>query len=379
MSAKKRRRRNNGSVNVVEIVVVAVLVLLIAVMLFLYFSFSKSGSAPSIFGYTIYQTKAVNMAPEVPANTAIIAKASEIENIKVGSAILCKIGDDTILTRVVQIVSEYGEVSYVVRFDTAAENDTFLIPRENVIAKAIWYSSGLGSLLTFVTSTFGIMLVIIIPSFIIILIQVVKIVNIKRMEEDSKSLDDLEDIMDEADKGGFTISSPKVNTDVPETDVPVSPKRSAPLFSYDDAGNTKNDTAPKSVKPAVRTEQTANPVQPQPQRQPRRVRDIGESAVIAEDFGSSFEELKNNSLSSLGESKMNFSFTGALPSGSGKSADLTPADSAYEDEDVTESVSFPAEEDISSDSEKTNKRENNLDAITELMSMIDAEETKLNK
>ena len=182
-------------VNIIEGIVIALMIILIASMLILYFSFSKEGTVPNLFGYTIYHTKAVNMEPEIPAESAVIAKASEIENIKVGSAILCRIGDDTVLTRVVQLLNENGEMSYVVKFDTAPPNNTFKIPSTSVIAKAMWTSTGLGSLLNFATSTFGIMLVIIIPSFIIIVFQIIRIINAKHAEEDAYSLDDLNEIM----------------------------------------------------------------------------------------------------------------------------------------------------------------------------------------
>ncbi len=235
--AKKKRRY--GQTGIISGIISAVLIVIIAVMLFLYFSFNEIGSAPKILGFTIYQTKAVNMMPEVPADTAVIAKESEIANIKVGSAILYKTGDSVALTRVVQILSENGNISYVVRFDTSADTDTTTITEEDIVAKAMWYSEGLGNFLSFVTSSFGIMLMIIIPCFIIILLQVIRIVNIKKAEEDARSTDDFEDFYDQRDNGGFTFSAPKVEADENEK---VEPKKEeiaytkkvddSPLLSY---------------------------------------------------------------------------------------------------------------------------------------------------
>ncbi|MCM1522966.1 MAG: signal peptidase I [Ruminococcus sp.] len=193
--AKNKGKNDRSAVNIIEGIVIGVLILLIAVMLFLYFSFSKKGAAPEIFGYTFYHTMAKNMETDIPANTLIFAKKSEIENIKAGSVVLCRLGEDTILTRVVELNNDDGELSYVVKFDTAPPNDTFKIPRENIIAKAVTQSSIMGSVLSFATSTFGIMLVIIIPSFVIIVFQTVRIVNAKRREEEASSLEDLDEIM----------------------------------------------------------------------------------------------------------------------------------------------------------------------------------------
>ncbi len=270
-------KKNGSAVNIIEGIVIAILILLIAGMLFVYFSFRDTGAAPNIFGHTIYHTKAVSMQPEIPSGSAVIAKSSEIENIKVGSVVLCRIGEDTVLTRVVQLVSENGQMSYVVKFDTAPPNDTFKIPQENVIAKAIWTNRSLGAVLSFATSTFGIMLVIIIPSFVIIVFQIVRIINVKRAEEDAVSLDDLEEIMIRNDtedaEDAFREPSRRSNDDTPllkpmkmaepEAEKPVetlsvdkngraglrvTAPSDVPLFTYDSMEKQKNDTAVK-VKP----------------------------------------------------------------------------------------------------------------------------------
>lgn len=192
--------------NIIEGVIIAVMIALIGGMLFLYFSFGEKGAAPNVLGYTIYHTRASNMEPRIPAGTVIFAKESEIDNIKTGSVVLCRIGENTVLTRVVTLVNENGVMSYVVRFDTDDEADTYKIPRENIIAKAVQQDKHLGGLLDFATSTKGIMMVIIIPSFIIIVFQIIRIVNVKRVEEDAYSLEDLDEIMlnhDDDDEDSF--------------------------------------------------------------------------------------------------------------------------------------------------------------------------------
>ena len=197
---KNKKSTGSKAFNIIEGIVIALLILLIAFMLFLYFSFSKTGAAPSVFGYNIYYTKAVNMQPAVMPGSAVIASRKQIDEIKKGSIILCTSDDNTILTRVTELLNEDGRLYYIVRFDTAREDDTFKIPTENVIAKAVYTSAPLGALLGFATSTLGILLVIIIPSLLIIVLQVVRILGMKRAEEDARSLDDLTDIMRSEDQ-----------------------------------------------------------------------------------------------------------------------------------------------------------------------------------
>lgn len=194
--AKGKKR---SVLSIIEGIVIAILILIIASILVLYFVFSNKSAAPTVGGYAFYHTRAVNMEPEIPVNSAVIGKVSEIDNIKAGSVVLCTIRNDTVLSRVVQLNNSNGEMSYVIKFDTAAPGDTFEITRDSIIAKAIWTSRSLGLLLDFSTSTFGIMMIIIIPSFIIIVFQIIKIINVKRIEEEALSLDDLDDIMENDD------------------------------------------------------------------------------------------------------------------------------------------------------------------------------------
>lgn len=278
MVKKHSADKKHSPVNIIEGIVITVLIVLIIFMLVVYFSFSKTGAAPKFFGYTIYRTMAVNMETDIPAGTAIIAKASEKDNIKEGSVVLCKIGDDTVLTRVVQLVYEDGQLSYVVKFDTAPATDTFKIPGDNVIAKAIYQSAGLGSMLGFVTSTFGIMLIIIIPSFIIIVFQVVRIINVKRREEDASSLDDLDEIMKDSDNRFEDMFSDDIPADDEPKLRPIAKKaedtgsvltvdesgkaaeinNEGPIFTFEKPAEEKKKEKPKHVIPKPKTPNTDN-------------------------------------------------------------------------------------------------------------------------
>lgn len=276
MAKKFSADKKRSPVNIIEGIVITVLIVLIIFMLVVYFAFSKTGATPKFFGYTFYRTMAVNMETDIPAGTAIIAKASEIDNIKEGSVVLCKVDETTVLTRVVQIVNENGQLSYVVKFDTAPAADTFKIPGDNVIAKAIYQSAGLGSMLGFVTSTFGIMLIIIIPSFIIIVFQVIRIINVKRKEEDASSLDDLDEIMKDSDNRFEDMFSDDIPADEEPKLRPIAKKadeaagvltvddsgkaaeidKDGPIFTFEKPEAEKKKEKPKHVIPKPKTPNT---------------------------------------------------------------------------------------------------------------------------
>lgn len=174
----------------VEFIVIGILILLIAAMLVIYFSFRETGSAPKIFGYYIYQTHAVNMETAVPAESAVFAKDAENELIDVNDVVLCRLDNNLTIIRIADELEEDGERFYIVRYDTAAVNDTYKIPAESVIAKAVYYDVFTGKLLNFATSEKGIIAVVIIPSILIVLFQVIKLVLAQRDSDDEDEEDE---------------------------------------------------------------------------------------------------------------------------------------------------------------------------------------------
>lgn len=398
----KKKSKKRSAVNIIEGIVIGILILLIAGMLFLYFSFSDNGAAPDIFGYTVYHTKAVKMEPKIPQNTVVIGKTGDLDNIKVGSVVVCKIGEDTVLTRVVQLVSENGEMSYVVKFDTSPANDTFKIPSANIIARATSQSSILGSILSFATSTFGIMLVIIIPSFIIIVFQVIRIINVKRTEEEAVSLDELDEIMvsDEEDGHDFFEEPASFSTPEPEPEpVPVEERsvlsvdkngkagltavreEGTPLFTYDGFSDKKNNRPEakqgSSVVKPVKTSHT----------------DRFFSEYVSQEeknplYGSTFEQPAE-------QEKKTFDFmSGVIPKNIADTAAKAeiPAEekspepvktyepkAVREDKIVKEARNIPEQAVVPKENLAPPKKKNNSKAISELMSIIDAEESKLKK
>ncbi len=178
MSNKNKSGLKRSPVVAAEIVVISILLIIIAIMLFLCFSFKRNGNTVTLFGTKLYYTRAVNMQPNIPEKTLILAKETAAENINAGSVVLCKIGDDTVLIRVVDVQEENGERFFIVKFDTSPENKTFKIDKDDVVAKAYKQAEAFGKIISFATSALGIMLIIIIPSFLIILFQIIKIINI---------------------------------------------------------------------------------------------------------------------------------------------------------------------------------------------------------
>ena len=210
-------KKRVSAFSVIEVIIIILLILVIIAMVAFNVFFRKDNEATGIFGYSFYKTRAVNMVPEIPVNTVIIAKKNEIPNIKEKSVILCNIGEHTALTRVVDIQEENGQKYYIVKFDTSPANETFRVEGDAVIAKAIWQLESFGGFLDFATSAPGIIIAIIIPLGIIIIFQIIRIKNIKELEREASSIDDIDDIMISRRKSeppAVTFTQPKFDEDI---------------------------------------------------------------------------------------------------------------------------------------------------------------------
>ncbi len=421
--------KKGSAVNIIEGIVIGLLIILIVCMLFLYFSFSKTGAAPNIFGYTIYHTKATNMETEIPANSAVIGKASENGSIKAGDVVICSIkaGDKekTVITRVTQLVNENGKMSYVVKFDTDPANITYKIPAEKIIANAIWKSPALGSVLSFATSTMGIMLVIIIPSFIIIVFQIIRIVNVKKAEEDAVSLTDLDEIMARDDdlpdplytEAASSRSIPTFYTPEPEPERPAeilsvdkngkagfAPVSSGntPLFTYDRLDNPRRNEATAAAK---KTNSIIKP--PKMPKTDSFMADYAENKnrdlygnrikrqeIIPDEDEQTAESSVQTAVSEPENKGSSGFMSNIIPEKLVNAAEMAEAAAAKQDKEpiktyepkivhadkiirsapaIPEKAAVPKER-IAPPGKKSNSK-----AISELMSMIDAEESKLHK
>lgn len=217
-----RTDKKFSAFSVAEIILIILLVAVIAAMIFIGVVFHKDNTATSIFGYCFYRTKAVNMETSIPQGTIIVAKESENDSIEAGSVILCKIGEYTVLTRVTEVQDD----AYIVKFDVAPDNETFRVEKSAVIAKAVWQLEAFGKFIDFATSTVGIIIVLIIPLTIIIAVQVVRINRLKALEREASSLDDIDDVINSRRKEeapAVTFSKPKFSDEAPE---PRRPERS---------------------------------------------------------------------------------------------------------------------------------------------------------
>lgn len=231
--------RRHNPLTIVEIIIIAVCALLIISMLCCYFLFSKTGAAPKIFGKMIYVTTATNMEPNIPAGSAVFASDENLSFLQAGDVVLFRTAgaDNEQITGVLRIqgieTDDAGKVYYTLRGDANAPTETIKIAKENIIGQCKTYDSTLGAIISFATSTMGLLTVVIIPCVLLIVFQIIRIIRIKSDYEYANDNDDYDDDDDdEAEEESDDDDDYVFNFDIkPKRPEPV-PEKAAAVRAY---------------------------------------------------------------------------------------------------------------------------------------------------
>lgn len=184
------------AVSVIEVIVVAVLAVAVIAMLSFFFLYSKDGTARKFFGSYVYLSDVTSMDPAIPVGSAVFADPDAVEALTPGKAVLCNVDYNnetfTTILRIQDIQPEAGETYYILRGDSNAENETIRLPKSQILAECVSYSTFFGAILTFSTSQLGILTGIIVPCLLVIVIQVLRIIRVNKYDsmEDEDEYDD---------------------------------------------------------------------------------------------------------------------------------------------------------------------------------------------
>ncbi len=260
----EEKRRN--PLTIVEIIIIFVCAVLIVTMLCCYFLFSKTGAAPKIFGKMIYVTEATNMEPNIPAGSAVFASDENLNFLKTGDVVLFRTAgaDNEQITGVLRIqgveTDESGKVFYTLRGDANAPTETIRLPKENILGQCKTYDEATGAIISFTTSTMGLLTVVIIPCILLIVFQIIRIVRIKSDYEYANNDDDDDDSFlygteDDDDDYIFNFDIKKDangKATVTEKEIPAPAPVSEPVqeFAQGSSVETKEEEIyPQSARP----------------------------------------------------------------------------------------------------------------------------------
>lgn len=184
------------------------LAIFIIVVLFLSYSFvvskvyEKKGEIykPNISLYTIVSP---SMEPKLKVYDVIInKKVKKPEDIKVGDIITFISTSNaskglTVTHRVVAIVETENGIEYQTQGDNNMTLDATNVLFQNVLGKVIFTIPKLGRVQQFFSTSFGWLFIVVIPAFIIILNDIIKILKLARAKKKFATMQQIENRKDE--------------------------------------------------------------------------------------------------------------------------------------------------------------------------------------
>lgn len=241
-------------------VFVVILTIIMALSVIFTFSisymFSSDGVSGKLFGKYIYIMDTADMDPEIDKGSAVIADEDGIAVLIEGNVILFKNGKRENVMRIREVVHNTDSTVYHVSPDTAPDN-TLEISKENVIAKCTTESHNLGVLISFLSSITGIILGMLLPCFVILAILIIKIISIRKSDNEEDTSPDYDDDDDDEEFKGFNGHQ-------------VKPISSAPLFDPESDLNPGEDFERKKSSIAQNFSQKPGANPRRPARKPQK-------------------------------------------------------------------------------------------------------------
>lgn len=164
---------------------IVVILILIGIIILVYFIDIKSRENTSewvspLFG--AYVIMSGSMEPTIMTRDAIVTKRIEDVNLKVGDIITYKSEDPyfygiMITHRVVGITEENGETKYITKGDNNATNDRLPVKADQIYGKVVMVIPKIGYIQTFLATSYGWIIAVVIPCLWIIISDIVKLIK----------------------------------------------------------------------------------------------------------------------------------------------------------------------------------------------------------
>jgi signal peptidase I len=168
-----------GFLSILTNVILALLLLMMASLSFFLIHNRVADGPPSLAGFTFYVMQDDNLNPDAnPGNLAVV-RSTDVTSVSLGDIINYKLPvapNATATQRVVEINREDG-LKFVTSGDGAGAVQTTVVPAEDVLGKVLVSIPFYGTMVDYVQTSQGLIMLIFVPGVIIIIYQLVKIIR----------------------------------------------------------------------------------------------------------------------------------------------------------------------------------------------------------
>ncbi|MFD2446634.1 signal peptidase I [Bacillus sp. CGMCC 1.16607] len=148
---------------------------------------NNPGQFPTILGYKVMTVLTGSMEPLIKPGDLIVVKSSETDTPSINDVITYRNSQNTPVThRIVEVVHQDGEEFFITQGDANNVRDEGLVSSKQIVGSLFFSIPKVGSIATFMKSSFGLMIVIAIPLFILTIGVIRKIFTFSKEEQESE-------------------------------------------------------------------------------------------------------------------------------------------------------------------------------------------------
>ncbi len=143
-----------------------------------------------IFGNQALIVRSGSMEPTIGVGSVVVVRQSNTSTYQEGDVISFRYDKDTIIThRIFEVIkSPNGNISYKTKGDANEEEDNWVVASEDILGRNYFTIPEFGKLLAFARSKYGFPLLIIFPSSLVILLEIVSIIKEVKKGKKKKEL-----------------------------------------------------------------------------------------------------------------------------------------------------------------------------------------------
>lgn len=174
---------------------IIVILVLIGILILLYFIDIKKRENTTEWVAPLYGAYVIvsgSMEPTISVRDAIVIKRYDDEDLKIGDIVTYRSEDPyfygiMVTHRIVDIKTENGERVYVTKGDHNATRDRMAVSKDQIYGKVIMVIPKIGYIQTFLATSYGWIIAVVIPCLGIIIADVMKLIkNIKNQTRSDK-------------------------------------------------------------------------------------------------------------------------------------------------------------------------------------------------
>lgn len=147
----------------------------------------NSDNIPSFLGYKPMTVLTGSMAPRISPGDIIIDSSVTADNIKVGDVVTYKATESMLIThRIIEIINENGKNMYKTKGDANNTDDGKLVSPEQIVGRVSFRIPYGGYVSRFASSIYGLILLILVPTGLLIWQQIKTILSEREKEKAKK-------------------------------------------------------------------------------------------------------------------------------------------------------------------------------------------------